>query len=97
MIIIGCDYHPSFQQIAFVDTETGEFQEQRLTHRDRELSRLGSRGRFRVANDGVWGTSDWAARSPPPALSGTPDFVNDGNGERRMRAARMPTTASLSS
>ena len=25
MIIIGCDYHPGFQQIAFVDTETGEF------------------------------------------------------------------------
>jgi len=22
MIIIGCDYHPGFQQIAFVDTET---------------------------------------------------------------------------
>jgi hypothetical protein len=24
MLIIGCDYHPGFQQIAFVDTETGE-------------------------------------------------------------------------
>ena len=24
MIIIGADYHPSFQQIAFVDSETGE-------------------------------------------------------------------------
>jgi transposase len=33
MLIIGCDYHPGFQQIAFVDTETGEFGEQRLTHR----------------------------------------------------------------
>src|SRR6476661_6295619 len=32
MIIIGCDYHPAFQQIAFVDTETGEVQEQRLQH-----------------------------------------------------------------
>jgi len=27
MIIIGCDYHPGFQQIAFVDTDTGELQE----------------------------------------------------------------------
>jgi thiol-disulfide isomerase/thioredoxin len=27
MIIIGTDYHPSFQQIALVDTESGEFQE----------------------------------------------------------------------
>ena len=34
MTIIGCDYHPSVQQIAFVDTETGEFQEQRLAHRE---------------------------------------------------------------
>jgi len=32
MIIIGCDYHPGFQQIAFVDTETGEVQERRLEH-----------------------------------------------------------------
>jgi transposase len=34
MIIIGCDYHPGFQQIAFVDTETGECGERRLTHRE---------------------------------------------------------------
>ena len=33
MMIIGCDYHPGFQQIAFVDTETGELQERRLEHR----------------------------------------------------------------
>src|SRR5436309_835588 len=34
MIIIGCDYHPAFQQIAFVDTDTGELQEARLQHRE---------------------------------------------------------------
>ena len=34
MFIVGCDYHPSFQQIAFVDTETGELREQRLMHRE---------------------------------------------------------------
>jgi transposase len=34
MIIIGADYHPAFQQIAFVDTETGELQERRLQHRE---------------------------------------------------------------
>jgi len=34
MFIVGCDYHPSFQQIAFVDTETGELKEQRLMHRE---------------------------------------------------------------
>lgn len=29
MIIIGCDYHPGFQQIAWVNTETGELGERR--------------------------------------------------------------------
>ena len=32
MLIIGCDYHPAFQQIAFVDTETGELGERKLAH-----------------------------------------------------------------
>lgn len=32
MLIIGCDYHPGFQQIAFLDRDTGEFQEKRLAH-----------------------------------------------------------------
>jgi transposase len=34
MLIIGCDYHPSFQQIALVDTESGELGERRLLHRE---------------------------------------------------------------
>jgi transposase len=34
MIIIGVDFHPEFQQIAAVDTDTGEFQEKRLAHPD---------------------------------------------------------------
>jgi transposase len=34
MIIIGADYHPGFQQIAFVDADSGEFQERRLQHRE---------------------------------------------------------------
>jgi transposase len=44
MIIIGCDYHPGFQQIAYVNTDTGELSEARLGHKEqaeqfyRELS-----------------------------------------------------------
>src|SRR5438067_1903970 len=34
MIIIGCDYHPGFQQIAFVDTDSGEWNERKLGHRE---------------------------------------------------------------
>jgi transposase len=29
---IGCDFHPGYQQIAMVDTETGEFTQMRLSH-----------------------------------------------------------------
>jgi transposase len=32
VIIIGVDFHPEFQQIAYVDTEGGEWQERRLKH-----------------------------------------------------------------
>ena len=34
MNIIGCDYHPGFQQIAWLDTQTGEVVERRLGHRE---------------------------------------------------------------
>src|SRR5215468_1440914 len=58
MIIIGCDYHPSFQQIAFVDTETGDFQEHRLAHREqaekfyRELAAQGVKVRVGMEASG---------------------------------------------
>ena len=32
MIIVGCDFHPSWQQVAWVDTETGETAERKLEH-----------------------------------------------------------------
>jgi transposase len=40
MIIIGVDYHPSFQQISFMDQETGECGERRLNHSDGEAERF---------------------------------------------------------
>jgi hypothetical protein len=33
MLIIGCDYHPSWQQVCWLDTETGETQERRAESR----------------------------------------------------------------
>src|SRR5205809_8002820 len=32
MILVGCDLHARDQQVAVLDTATGEIQEQRLTH-----------------------------------------------------------------
>jgi transposase len=40
MIIIGCDFHPSWQQIAWVDTKTGEGGEKKLMHADGEAERF---------------------------------------------------------
>ena len=40
MIIIGVDYHPSMQQVAFVDTETGECVERQLNHSDGEAEKF---------------------------------------------------------
>lgn len=39
-MIIGCDFHPGWQQIAWVDTESGETQEQKLTHGNGEAERF---------------------------------------------------------
>ena len=40
MVIIGVDYHPSDQYIAFADTETGESGEQRLNHSNGEVQKF---------------------------------------------------------
>ncbi len=40
MVIIGVDYHPSDQYIAFVDAETGESGERQLNHSDGEAEKF---------------------------------------------------------
>jgi transposase len=32
MMIIGCDFHPCWQQVSWVETETGECGERKLVH-----------------------------------------------------------------
>jgi len=32
MMIVGCDFHPCSQQVAVLDTESGELQAQKLMH-----------------------------------------------------------------
>src|SRR6476661_6103710 len=58
MLIIGCDYHPGFQQIVFVDTDTGECGERRLAHHEeaeqfyRELKQQGMQVRVGMEASG---------------------------------------------
>ena len=40
MLIIGCDFHSRFQQIAMLDTQTGEITERRLEHETGEAEQF---------------------------------------------------------
>ena len=40
MIIVGCDFHPGWQQIAVLDSATGEIQEQKLENGSGEAERF---------------------------------------------------------
>ncbi len=66
MMLIGVDYHPSFQTIAFFVEETGEYGEQQLNHSAGEAERfyrdLQQRGiRVRVGMEAT-GYSRWFER-----------------------------------
>jgi transposase len=66
MMIIGVDYHPSFQQVAFLDDETGECDERKLNHSGGEAEKfyrdLQLRGiRVRVGMEAT-GYSRWFER-----------------------------------
>jgi transposase len=60
MIIIGCDFHPSWQQIAWVDTETGETEERKLVHANGEAEQFYRqlRGRVRIGLEST-GNCHW--------------------------------------
>ncbi len=40
MKIVGCDFHPRWQQVAVFDTETGEISEHKLVNGDDEAERF---------------------------------------------------------
>ena len=40
MQIVGCDFHPGYQQVAILDTETGEVREMKLSHGDGQAERF---------------------------------------------------------
>ncbi|MGB2605311.1 MAG: transposase [Candidatus Sulfotelmatobacter sp.] len=66
MLIIGCDYHPRVQQIAWINSATGEFGERRLLHSDGEAERFyrdlkASEVQVRVGIDAI-GHARWFER-----------------------------------
>ena len=99
MIIIGADYHPGFQQIAFVDTETGELQERRLEHPEaaekfyRELAAQGKKVRVGMEASGHarWFERLLAELNFELWIGDAAEIAGSENASRR-RIARMPNT-----
>lgn len=62
--IIGCDFHPSYQQVAMLDTHTGELMEKSLGHENKEEVRAFYAGLPGPARVGVEasGQSQWFER-----------------------------------
>jgi len=71
MKIIGCDFHPSYQPVAWLDTETGEVREATLAHENGEARRFyeSLRGPVRVGMEAV-GNTLWFERLLAPTRSG---------------------------
>ena len=64
MKIIGCDFHPGYQQIAMLDLVTGEMAEKALCHEKKEEVRafyVGLEGSVRVGIEAS-GQSQWFER-----------------------------------
>jgi transposase len=63
MMIIGCDFHTRYQEIAWLDTDTGETGEQRLEHGGESVRQFyaGLRGAVRVGIEAT-GYSQWFER-----------------------------------
>ena len=63
MLIIGCDFHPGFQQIAIFDNLKGEIEERRLSHRGEAEQFYRSVGgqEVRVGME-AWGHYPWFER-----------------------------------
>jgi hypothetical protein len=98
MLIIGVDYHPSFQHIAFVNTETGECGERRLMHGNgeaetfyRELKTAGVKVRAGMEATGHTRWFEHCSQSSASNCgSGIPDESEPSGLGSRRRTVRMP-------
>jgi transposase len=60
VIIVGCDFHPAWQLVAVLDTDTGEVSEHKLLHGNREAERFyRSLARPALVGMEACGNSEW--------------------------------------
>lgn len=62
MLIIGCDFHPGFQQIAMLDAETGEITRHRLQHQEQARQFYGGLSEPALVGMETSGYSQWFER-----------------------------------
>ncbi len=69
MILIGCDYHPSWQQVCWLDTATGETGEKKLEHASDEAVKFyrGLPGPARIGMEST-GNCQWFVEMATPPL-----------------------------
>src|SRR5579863_1710373 len=91
MKIIGCDFHPSYQQIARVDTETGELWEGRLEHEEGEARRFYQALQGQTVRVGIEavGNSQWFEQML--AEMGHELWIGDAAQIRRLEVRRQKT------
>ncbi len=91
MKIIGCDFHPSYQQIAVVDKQTGETWEGRLGHAGGEAQRFYEklRGQEVLVGMEAVGNSQWFEKMLEEL--GHPLWIGDAAQIRRLVVRRQKT------
>ena len=52
MVLIGCDFHPSWQQVSWINRETGETGDPKLLHEPEKWRN--STGSFRRVRGSAW-------------------------------------------
>jgi transposase len=92
MILVGCDFHSRYQQIASVDTETGDLVEKRLEHEKGEAREF-YRALPAPARIGVEATGHWQWFSRLLAELGHEVLVGEAAKIRAMMVRRQKTDA----
>jgi hypothetical protein len=91
MIIVGVDYPPSVQQVAFLDTKTGETGERRLNHSDGEAELpiqgvRSSNDESNVRSERWLGRTEFRPKDYMRTLVGNDEFVQPKRNETAPRS-----------
>jgi hypothetical protein len=99
MLMIGCDFHTRFQQIAMLDPETGELTERRLEHATGEAVEFYGQAFVRHGKEILRRTKVRFAQSSSDSKFGEPSTTSrvcDERSDKNRRPALDPAPGSKS-